>query len=156
MFAPLKSSLRAFGLAVGLLSLTSCSPANFWSANAGYGALAGTAVGSGIGAIIGQQHGHMAANILANGALGTLGGLAAGGLYNAMQPVDHSMDDVVERQAVSVNSNQAEIDALRQQVDDAGRWGRNETKPWEERYLGANPNAPYQGPGIEYDRYLDK
>ena len=136
-------------------AFSSCSPANFWSPNAGYGALGGTLIGSGIGAVIGQENGNMTSNVIANGLLGTAGGVLAGGFYNAAQPVDNSMADVVERRAIYINSNQAEIDAMRQQVDDAGRWGRNEEKPWDERYLGSNPNVPYQGPGIQYERYID-
>src|SRR5262245_6502239 len=80
--------------ALAVASLSGCSPANFWSANAGYGALGGSVIGTGIGAIIGSKHGSMTANMIANGAIGTLGGLAAGGIYNAIQPVDTSMADV--------------------------------------------------------------
>ena len=146
--------LKSCCAVLAVTALSACSPANFWSANAGLGALGGTAIGAGIGGIIGQEHGNMTANVLANGALGALGGLAAGGIYNAMLPADESQNGIVERRAVMVNENQHEIDELRQQVDDSGRWGRAEEKPWEERYLGNNPNEPYQGPGIQYDRYI--
>ncbi len=45
-----------------------------------------------------------------------------------------------------MDKTQKEIDELRKEVEDSTKYGRGETKDWEDRYLDHNPNTPYQGP----------
>ncbi|MCB0344569.1 MAG: hypothetical protein KDD66_05615 [Bdellovibrionales bacterium] len=44
------------------------------------------------------------------------------------------------------DSTQKEIDQLRKEIEESTKYGRGETKDWEDRYLDHNPNTPYQGP----------
>lgn len=67
---------------------------------------------------------------------------ACSGLFTSQ---DHP--DVI-RIPAKINSVQKEIDDIRDRTYDNTKYGRSETRPWNDRYLGNNPNYPYQGPTL--------
>lgn len=46
----------------------------------------------------------------------------------------------------------SEIDELRKEVGDRTKLGKGETKPWNERYQGENPDKPFQGSPEQHNR----
>ena len=129
-----------------MLFFTSCSASSAFTQSGGLGALFGGAAGAGIGAAVGDQHGEAQLGAAVGGAIGAGLGLLTGGIIHEQNEATAKQDEIVVRQAAAVSREQLEIDALRKQVNESSDWGGNETKPWEERYNGSNPNRPYQGP----------
>lgn len=126
------------------LFVSSCSPTSYISQEGMLGGLTGTLLGSGVGWYLGSEKGHMGENIALNAAIG--GGL---GLLGGAMLYDHNVKlvqkrEVVQREARLVSQNQREIDLLRQELDDASSWGRNETQSWDRRYLDEESGYPYQ------------
>jgi hypothetical protein len=150
--SPFKSTGLKLALLTALLSSAGCSPGAFLSGEAGIGSLGGAAVGSAVGAVIGADKGNMTANIAANGLIGAGVGLLGGAIAHGMGEAGGKKQEIVLREAKMIDENQKEIDLLRQEVDDSTKWGRAETKSWNERYLGEDPSEPYQGPSIDYQR----
>ncbi|MBL7662007.1 hypothetical protein JNK13_04555 [bacterium] len=53
---------------------------------------------------------------------------------------------IVVRSPQGPTAEQIEIDELRRKQTEESILGQQETKPWNERYLGEEPSEPYQGP----------
>ena len=123
----------------------SCAPSSVISPEGAVGGLLGSAVGGGVGAFFAQDYGHQTENILINGAIGAGAGLAAGALVHEIRMESANEKARIVRQAEMIGEAQREIDLLRQEMADASTWGRGEVKPWEDRYMGDNPDLPYQG-----------
>lgn len=128
------------------LLLSGCSASSAFTQSGGVGALVGGAAGAGIGASIGDQYGETQFGALLGGGIGAGLGLLTGAVIHEQNEEMARKEEIVVREAVGVSPEQYEIEALRKEVNESSDWGRNETKPWEERYRGSNPNAPYQGP----------
>ncbi|MCC6219616.1 MAG: hypothetical protein IT291_00060 [Deltaproteobacteria bacterium] len=129
---------------VGFFAMSGCSMRSSYSSEGLIGTLIGTGVGGGLGYFLGDQADVAKEGAIAGGAVGAGLGLLAGGLmYDDAQLSRH---EVVVRKSLPVSDTSKQIDAIRNQVYDSSSWGNNETKSWNERYLGKNPNIPYQGP----------
>lgn len=132
-------------LASVFIFVSACSPSGYSSREGMTGAMLGTALGSGVGWLLGNEVGDKTENVALNAAIGGGIGLLAGALMHERNISLARKRAVVIREAALASENQKEIDALRQRVDDASSWGRNEVKPWDERYIGNEPDRPFQG-----------
>ena len=75
--------------------------------------------------------------------LATLTGCSSAGRGNRV---------VVVREANPANAELKQLGEERARIDEATKLGRGETKPWKERYQGYNPERPYQGDPMHYNR----
>ncbi len=114
------------------------------------GFLGGTAVGSAVGAAYGEfvDGGEDVGKATAIGAAGgaALGFLAGGMMADENSEVVKQEARVIRKPAPGPSDEQRQIDALRRYMEDRAILGGLETKPWNERYLGEEPESPYQGP----------
>lgn len=140
-------------LFIGFITIASCSfagcaPASYASSQAAGGTLIGAAVGSGVGWLLGNEVGSKTENVLLNSAIGGGIGLLVGSLLHEQNIRLARKREIVTREARLMSKNQMELDALREQVYESSSWGKNESSPWNKRYLDNAPNIPYQGPSI--------
>ena len=138
-------SIINVGLILSLASTSACSASSFptWEGLAGL--TAGAAAGAGIGSIIGDEYGKKTENTLLAGGIGAATGLAIGALIHDNRMELAKEDAQVIREAQQLDSRQKEIDDIRRAVDSDSSWGRNEVKPWQERYNVETSDIPYQG-----------
>ena len=59
---------------------------------------------------------------------------------------------VIVREANPINKELKQLSEERARIDDETKLGRGETKSWNERYQGYNPERPYQGDPMHYNR----
>ncbi len=132
-------------LATAALAALGCSPTSVLSTEGAVGGALGAAGGTGIGYAIGQSIGKTTENMLLAGTIGSGLGLMAGGLLYEHNVFSSQEREVIIRRAQRINSQQREIDALREDMFERSSWGRSEVKGWNDRYWGESPNTPYEG-----------
>ena len=135
-----------------VFALDSCSFQSLFTPVAATTSAVGAAVGAGGGYLYaskkdGYDKGKSALVGLGTGAAL---GLLAGGLMAEEDPAVAAKPKVVRVPVYSENTMQLEIDSLRYEVNESTKWGRGETKPWDER-IYENSNFPYQGPAVGTD-----
>ena len=141
------SKIFMFIIALGAMTQTGCSPAGLASTEGMFGGLAGAAVGSGVGALLADQSGgSMGKNIALNAAIGAGVGLLGGSILGENNLKIQRQREIVLREAELIDENQRELDLLRGQIDESSSWGRNEVKPWNERYPAEDLQLPFDGP----------
>jgi hypothetical protein len=127
------------------LAFTGCAKSGWFSPEAVIGSIAGAGAGGGIAAAVGSKSSEA---VLASAGAGAALGLVGGKLINEKR-VDEDPEQqvhVIRRPAYSPNlSRQKEIDALGEQIHESGKWGRSETKHWNDRYEGERRDIPYDG-----------
>ena len=146
--------LLPLALAVSSFSASGCSAAAYGSQEAFTSGLAGGAVGSGIGYLIGDRIGNKSQNIAVNGAIGAGLGLLAGAAINERNIQLAKQREIVVREARLIGKTQMELDKLREELNESTSWGRNEVKPWDQRYTADDYPAPFQGStGYKHPQY---
>ena len=130
-----------------LIILCSCSAQSAASSTALLAGLIGGGAGVAGGAIIGQNDRSIGAKRGAV-ALGTVGALlgATAGSVARQNEIDAQRETYFKREPYETDQRQLEIDKFREQVYESSSWGRNEVRPYEERYVILDENPPYQGP----------
>ena len=96
-------------LLVLFLLLTSCS--NYKYGETETGALAGTAIGAGTGAIIGDSFGHTGSGVAIGSAIGAI----AGGLYGRQVELAHDEMDLKDEK---ISNNQAQLEQNQQLINE--------------------------------------
>lgn len=128
-----------------ILLAAGCSPASMFSQEGAIAGLITSGIGAGAGYAVGNQIGKKTENTLLGAGTGAALGLMAGGLLHEQNLRTAKQRAVVVREARMIDSNQKEIDDLRERVTESTRWGGNEVRSWNERYLDEEPANPYQG-----------
>lgn len=128
-----------------MIAQLSCSPSSYTSQEGMMGGITGTTIGAGIGWWFGKEYGKMTENILLNSAIGGGIGLLAGALLHDQNIKIARKREIVKRESIMISQNQKELDMLRERLYDSTSWGGNETKSWDERYVGEDSDYPYQG-----------
>ena len=143
---------NALTLLLGMLALSqsACSLASYQTMEALVGGAGGSIAGGGVGYIIGQEIGKKTENTATGAAVGAAAGVALGALVHENNVELSKEREVVVREAKLIDENQKEIDRLREEVNEESNWGRNETKPWNERYADDIPDEPFQGVSLGY------
>ena len=59
---------------------------------------------------------------------------------------------IVIREANPADAGLQDLAAERARIADETKLGRGETKSWKDRYQGYNPERPYQGDPMHYNR----
>ena len=141
-------------LLVSSFAATGCTAAAYGSQEALTAGLMGGGIGSGVGWLIGNEIGDKSQNIAVNGAIGAALGLLAGAAINERNIQLAKQREVVVREARLIGKTQMELDKLRGELDNSSSWGRNEVKPWDQRYTGDDYTIPYQGnTGYRHPQY---
>lgn len=104
-------------------------------------------IGAGAGYAVGNEIGKKTENTLLGAGIGAGLGLMAGGLLHEQNLKVAKARAIVVREARMLDRNQKEIDNLRERIYESSSWGGNESRPWNERYWGEDPDYPYQGTG---------
>ena len=128
-----------------ILLCSGCAPSSMFSQEGGVAGLIMSGVGAGAGYAVGNQIGKKTENTLLGAGTGAALGLMAGGLLHEQNLRTAKARAVVVREARMIDSNQKEIDDLRERVTESTRWGGNEVRSWNDRYLDEEPANPYQG-----------
>lgn len=104
------------------------------------GGLGGAGVGAGTGAIIGAviANGDVAASTLLGGAVGLPVGIALGALidYNSDERVTERRVDRLQKNSAEIYARQRKLDALRDEIRDAGPTGNPPTRQRRYEYDG--------------------
>jgi hypothetical protein len=150
---------RFYSVAIAILlisPLSGCSVGSLFTPQAAGAALAGGALGSGVGWAIGEQVGNTSENVVKNGLIGGGIGLLSGAWWAEFnkEPIyvvnGHEVPEnrtitirraVIERNP-EIESNQAEIDYLRQRLEEKEFGNHSYPDPV------VAPQAPYQGVGL--------
>ena len=114
-------SARYLLVFTAFLTVTGCENARF--GNREKGALGGTAVGAGLGAIVGNQFGHPGAGVAIGSAFGALSGAAIGQGMDNQEDQANAADRRLDEQDRELRENRRLIDQLR-----AGGIDARETK----------------------------
>ena len=150
----LSTLLLPVALVVTSFSTSGCSASAYGSQEAFTSGLAGGAVGSAVGWLIGDKIGNKSENIAVNGAIGAGLGLLAGAAINERNIQLAKQREIVVREARLISKTQMELDRLRENLNDSSSWGRNETKPWDQRYTADDYAPPFQGStGYRHPQY---
>lgn len=133
-----------------IFSLNSCSLQSLFTPVAATTSAVGAAIGAGGGYLYASNNDDYdkGESALAGLGAGAALGLLAGGLLAEEEPLVETKPKIVRVPVYSDNASmQLEIDSLRYDVNESTKWGRGETKPWDERIYD-NSNFPYQGPAV--------
>ena len=124
------------------------SGCGFHAAPLATGAVGGTALGAGTGAIIGAviANGDVGASALLGGAIGLPVGLAAAAIYdyNSERTLKEIKIDDINRNQREIMARQREIDAMREEIREEGPAGNPDEFRKEYRYMGPSLGNPYR------------
>lgn len=112
------------------------------------GAVGGTALGAGTGAIIGAviANGDVASSALLGGAIGLPVGLAIAAAYdyNSERTIQEAKDDDIRRNQREILARQRYIDELREEIRGDSPSGNPMEERQEYRYMGPSLGNPYR------------
>ncbi len=138
----MKRLLFAAGIFYGF---SACSLGSAFSTEGIVGTAIGTLGGTAAGYAIGDQIGKKTENMALAGAIGGGMGMLAGGNMHDRAQAHQEVKQAIVREAQIVDSNQLEIDSLRERMHENSSWGQSERRPWNERYWGESYDLPYEG-----------
>jgi hypothetical protein len=145
---PFRKRLLSLPLAVFAISLatSACSPRSLATVPAAIGGTVGAVAGAVIGKKVGGDEYDPTQAAMLGGAVGSAAGLGVGAMVyeSSVEKNKRAADKLVLRKPYYADDFQREIDALRRAEQNASKFGRSETKPWNERYIEERPPSEYQ------------
>ena len=124
-----------------------CSANSWFSVPSAIGAAGGAVAG----VAVGKQLGYNTTNA---GLVGAGAGLLAGAAFSEYDAYQSQPVVTIRKPDLSeVSSVQADV-RTEQAAVDATKYGRAETEPWDDRYVGSNANVPYQGTAPQYQNFV--
>lgn len=131
---------------VALIALSGCSLQSASSSESLFGSLIGAGLGTASGLILAEEDAKYDGtnSALLGAGVGSALGLLAGGLAYDSGTFAPPPKPPLRLPVVGTNEIQYDIDNLRYDYDESQKWGRGETKPWDERIYD-NSNYPYEG-----------